>query len=75
MQTILPRFGGFQKVFITHSFCKRPLYTVQSVESVKRNAELFLSILRLLSQKQRLNQNSSIAFVYKISVLKLISVV
>ena len=25
-------------------------------ESVKRNAELFLSILRLLSQKQRLNQ-------------------
>ena len=30
--------------------------------SVKRNAELFLDFLRLLSRKQRLNQNSSIDF-------------
>ena len=34
----------------------------KTCESVKRNAELFLYFLRLLSRKQRLNQNSSTDF-------------
>ena len=29
MHTNLPPFGGFWKVFITHLFCKWPLYTLQ----------------------------------------------
>ena len=35
---------------------------MKTCESVKRNAELFLDFLRLLSRKQRLNQNSLIHF-------------
>ena len=29
MHTNLPPYGDFRKVFITHSFCKWPLYTLQ----------------------------------------------
>ena len=29
MQTNLQPFGGFRKIFVTHSFCKWPLYTLQ----------------------------------------------
>ena len=71
MQTNLQLFGCFLKVFIAHSFCKWPLYTTdnrlnairlaqwkkKTCESVKRNAELSLQFLRLLSRNQRLNQN------------------
>ena len=35
MQTNLLPFGGFRKVFITHSFCKCPLYTLQPAKRKK----------------------------------------
>ena len=43
-------------------------------ELMAGNAEPFLYFLRLLSRKRRLNQNSLIDFLLKISVLQLISV-
>ena len=46
---------------------------MKTCESVERNVELF-SFVRLLSRKQRLNQNCSIGFLFKISVLQLFCV-
>ena len=36
MQTNLLLFGCFRKVFITHSFCKWPLYTLQPASRLER---------------------------------------
>ena len=88
MQTNLLLFGCFRQVFITHSFCKWPLYTLQPAKRdfEKKHENMLISktqcwaffvlsiILRLLLRKRRLNQNSSTDFLLKISVLRLISV-